>query len=193
MPVFPLLVSVWGHSGCGLHFKRTNKMPEACDDNLRAAFKQSVTCRKSSVTITNKHIFNILLFWLKPNGKYFGFRLPTIEIRKLRFTTVAVWHMAATVSACVPWTQTIYRLPKAEISKQHVLQTENRFFFSFKINLKSGECDPKMAKPFIITALANSAVGVSGHNSTPWRFICVEVALSICTKHSSNVDFLTGG
>lgn len=65
-------------------------MPEACDDNLRAAFKQSVTCRKSSVTITNKHIFNILLFWLKPNGKYFGFRLPTIEIRKLRFTTVAV-------------------------------------------------------------------------------------------------------
>lgn len=56
-----------------LHFEQTNKMPEACDDNLRAAFKQNVTCRKSSATATNKHIFNIPPLSLNPNGKYFVF------------------------------------------------------------------------------------------------------------------------
>lgn len=67
-------------------------MPEASDDNLRAAFKQNVTCRKNFVTTTNKHIFNILLLWLNPNGKYgiYSIHLPTIEIWRLRLTTVAV-------------------------------------------------------------------------------------------------------
>lgn len=37
---------------------------------------------KNLVTTTNKHIFNILLFWLNPNGKYgiYSIHLPTIEI-----------------------------------------------------------------------------------------------------------------
>lgn len=63
-----------------LQFKWTNKTSEPSDDNLRAAFKQKVTCRKSFATATNKHIFNIPLFRLNPNGKYFGSHLPTIEI-----------------------------------------------------------------------------------------------------------------
>lgn len=92
-----------------LQYKWTNKTSETSDDNLRAAFKQKVTCRKSFVTATNKHIFNIPLFQLNPNGKYFGFHLPTIEIWRLRFTTVAVRHMTATVSASVIWTRTTHR------------------------------------------------------------------------------------